>query len=126
MNAISIRLAAPLPEAALLFPFEEQFAEALDGRGIVIFMPDEHKGNTEDRFEEDKSEIGRRSDDRFSNHANAGSGFDIEHDGAYQARGMSEARDHAGLAATSNNSIVKADAFAPREDDERFASERGP
>jgi hypothetical protein len=126
VSATSIRFAAPFPEAALLFPFEEEFAEALDGRGIVVFVPDENQGDAEDRFEEDKFLAGTRSDDGFGDHADARAGFDVKHDGANEAGGMGEARDQPGLAATGDDGIVKANAFAPREDDERFAGERGP
>jgi len=105
-------------EFAGVFPFEDEFAEALDGGRVFVFLPDQDKGNALDGFEEDETEAGTLGDDGFGDDADAGTGFDVAHDCADEARGMGQARANACAAATGDYGIVEAHAFAAGEDDE--------
>src|SRR2546426_10574185 len=114
------------PEFARGFPFEEELSKALHRRRVFIFLPDENQRDTLDGLEQNEMERGRRRHNRFSDNPNAGACFDVAHHGADKTRRVSEARSDTSLAATRDDCVVKSDALAAREDDERFAGEGVP
>src|SRR5436190_19241026 len=115
-----------IPQLAGSLPLHEQFPETLHGRRIIILLPDENERDTLERFQQNEMKGRSRGDDGFGNNADARARFHVTHHGADEARRMGQTRSHTRLPAASNDRIVKSHAFAAGEDDERFASERGP
>src|SRR5687767_12897780 len=63
---------------------------------------------------------------RLGYDTNAGMSFDVTHDGANEAWGMREARRNTGTAASRDDRIMQAHAFAPGEDDKWLAGKHAP
>jgi NitT/TauT family transport system substrate-binding protein len=107
-------------------PTLEEFAETLDGGRVVLGLPDEDE--RDGLFGREGNEFEKRvgGENELGDDADAGAGFDVGHNRADEARGVGEARDDAGAAASRNDGVVKAHAFAAGEDNEGFARERFP
>ncbi len=109
-----------------MVPFGQQLAETLDGRRVLVLLPDEHKGHCLRGGEGNEPEQGAARANQFGHDADPGARLDVGHHGSDHAWGLGEAGEDAGAAAPGDDGVVEAHAFAAGEDDEGLAGQLFP
>src|SRR5262245_29644511 len=114
------------PQFTGALPVQEKFPETLDGRGVLVLLPNEYQRNELQWLQKNEVQPGVWRNDGFGHHADASASLDVAHDGADQAGGVDQPRAGTGLPEPSDDRIMESHAFSPREHHETFPSHQAP